>query len=139
MPTMNTVVFYEKPGCKGNARQKALLEAAGFTLDVYSLLATPWTAASLRPFFGARAVPEWFNRTAPAIKRGDLNPDDLSEPEALSAMLADPLLIRRPLIEYGGKKVCGFDNFVQRDVLGLGAPATGFEACQSLAPGERCD
>lgn len=29
---MAHLVFYEKPGCAGNARQKALLRAAGHTL-----------------------------------------------------------------------------------------------------------
>ncbi len=45
---MKTLIFYEKPGCIGNARQKALLEQEGFALDVRSLLATPWTPDTLR-------------------------------------------------------------------------------------------
>lgn len=36
---MKTLTFYEKPGCIGNARQKAMLEAEGFVLNVRSILA----------------------------------------------------------------------------------------------------
>ena len=37
---MADVIFWEKPGCAGNARQKALLAAAGHRLKVRDLLAT---------------------------------------------------------------------------------------------------
>ena len=47
---MKTVIFYEKPGCKGNARQKALPEAAGFTHDALGLDAAGFEACqSLAP------------------------------------------------------------------------------------------
>jgi nitrogenase-associated protein len=57
---MARVVFWEKPGCAGNARQKALLFASGHKLDVRNLLTEPWDAARLRSFFGARPVANWF-------------------------------------------------------------------------------
>jgi len=136
---MKKVIFYEKPGCKGNARQKALLEEAGFELEVRSLPDTAWTAEELRLFFGARPVSEWFNRTAPAVKSGEIDPDAMDEAAALAAMVANPLLVRRPLLVYNGKKVCGFDNYVQHEVLGLAVPAEGYEKCQSVAKSERCD
>ncbi len=42
------LTFYEKPGCVGNARQKAVLLAAGHTLDVKDLLNAPHTKEDLR-------------------------------------------------------------------------------------------
>jgi nitrogenase-associated protein len=136
---MKRLTFYEKPGCKGNALQKAFLERAGFALEVKSLLVEPWTQATLRPFFGARPVADWFNRTAPAIKTGRVLPDEISEDAALAAMVADPLLIRRPLIVFHGIKMCGFDKFVLCDVLGLPPAGAPLEACQSVGPNTRCD
>lgn len=106
---MTELVFYEKPGCTGNARQKALLIAAGHRVEVRNLLATPWTAQSLRPFFGRRPVAEWFNPMAPAVRDGLIDPAGMSEAEALAAMLASPLLIRRPLIQVGDECRAGFD------------------------------
>jgi arsenate reductase-like glutaredoxin family protein len=55
----DTVTFYEKPGCAGNARQKEILRQAGLRLEVRNLLAEPWTPERLRPFFGERPVGDW--------------------------------------------------------------------------------
>ena len=55
---MTSIVFYEKPGCAGNRRQKQLLQAAGFELQVRDLLAEPWSREQLRGFFAGRPVAE---------------------------------------------------------------------------------
>ena len=65
---MAHVTFWAKPGCAGNARQIALLRKSGHTLEVRNLSAEPWTTDRLRGFFGATAVADWFNRSAPMIK-----------------------------------------------------------------------
>jgi nitrogenase-associated protein len=106
---MTAVVFYEKPGCATNSRQKQLLRAAGIDLQVRSLLDEPWSAERLQPFFAGRPVVEWFNRAAPAIKSGALDPRQLSGEQAMALLLADPLLIRRPLIQLGAAHLVGFD------------------------------
>jgi nitrogenase-associated protein len=100
---MAKVIFYEKPGCGGNARQKALLVSSGHEFDVRNLLAEPWTAERLQPFFGSRPVAEWFNASAPRVKSGEIDPGALSPEAALALMLADPILIRRPLLKVGGR------------------------------------
>jgi nitrogenase-associated protein len=103
------IIFWEKPGCAGNARQRALLLASGHTLNVKNLLIEAWDAERLRSFFGERPVAEWFNRSSPRVKSGEVTPDALNEDEALGLMLADPLLIRRPLLEANGRREAGFD------------------------------
>ncbi|MHB8322647.1 MAG: ADP-ribosylglycohydrolase family protein, partial [Acidithiobacillus sp.] len=104
------VLFYEKPGCANNARQKALLTAAGCVLEVHDLLQTTWTAETLRPYFADRPVAEWFNPASPRVKSGEIVPEAFTEAGALAAMLLDPLLIRRPLMEAGGAKIAGFSE-----------------------------
>ncbi|PWC54582.1 ArsC/Spx/MgsR family protein [Azospirillum sp. TSO22-1] len=127
---MAEVVFYEKPGCVGNARQKKLLEEAGHRLIVRDLLSTVWTDQTLRPFFGERPVAEWFNRSAPAVKSGAVNPDALGEDEALALLLADPLLIRRPLMRVGDRRACGFDADAVDAWIGLARkPGGNIEGC----------
>lgn len=106
---MAHIVFWEKPGCAGNARQEALLKQSGHTLDVRNLLAEPWDAERLRGFFGDRPVSEWFNRSSPRVKSGEIVPEAVSESEALALMLAEPLLIRRPLMEANGRREAGFE------------------------------
>jgi nitrogenase-associated protein len=106
---MATIVFYEKPGCATNARQRQMLRAAGHEVVVRNLLAEPWTAARLREFFSRLPVADWLNRAAPRIKSGEIDPSTLSDQTALELMLADPLLIRRPLLEVGSMRIAGFD------------------------------
>ncbi|MGD8909398.1 MAG: ArsC/Spx/MgsR family protein [Chromatiales bacterium] len=105
---MSKLVFYEKPGCVGNGMQKTLLRNQGIVFEVRDLLSHPWTAESLRTFFGATAVEHWFNSSAPRVKAGQIPIDSLSESEALELMLQDPLLIRRPLLELGLVRQSGF-------------------------------
>lgn len=104
-----TVTFWEKPGCKGNARQKALLLASGYKLDVKSLPDEAWTAERLQDFFAGKQVADWFNRSSPRIKSGEIIPEMVTRDGALNMMIADPLLIRRPLMEFKGKRCAGFD------------------------------
>jgi len=127
------IVFYEKPGCSNNTRQKALLEAAGHDLDVRNLLVAPWTAEQLRSFFGDRPVAEWFNKAAPQIKSGSVNPQTLNADEAIALMLAEPILIRRPLIEAAGQRRVGFDPAEMEAWVGLQAPrvqGVDLESCR---------
>ncbi|MEM1130153.1 MAG: hypothetical protein AAGH83_06480 [Pseudomonadota bacterium] len=120
---MVEITFYEKPGCLANRRQKALLRESGHRLEVRDLLVEPWTPATLRPFFGALPVRDWFNPSAPAVKSGAVRPGAVSEHAALAAMCADPLLIRRPLMAVGETRRAGFDAGAVAAWVGLSDPA----------------
>jgi len=128
---MAEVIFYEKPGCAGNARQRKLLADAGHTVHARDLLSEPWTAESLRPFFGDRPVADWFNRGAPSIKAGEVDPDAQDETSAMALMLKTPLLIRRPLMRVGDRRDCGFEAERVDAWVGLapGAPDGRLEGC----------
>jgi nitrogenase-associated protein len=116
---MSSVLLYEKPGCLSNGKQKALLASLGHHLTVRNLLAEPWSAERLRPFFGDSPVCDWFNPTAPRVKQGDVVPELLDETTALAMMVEDPLLIRRPLIECEHGRGCGFEPGPLLDALGV--------------------
>ena len=109
---MAHIVFYDKPGCGGNAKQKALLLASNHDLEVRNLLTTPWSAEELRPYFGDKPVDQWFNQASPRIKSGEIDPRGLTERDALALMIEDPLLIRRPLMRVGARREAGFDQAV---------------------------
>lgn len=130
---MVTVVFYEKPGCKGNLRQKTLLAAAGHTVQAKNLKAETWTKKRLFDFLAALPVAQWFNPSAPAVKSGEIVPAALSADEALALLLANPLLIRRPLLEVGDERRVGFDAGEIERWIGLNGatlPEGDLEACQ---------
>lgn len=137
---MATVIFYEKPGCSGNARQKALLEAAGHTVIARDLLTKPWTRLELLSFFAGLPVAEWFNRNAPAVKSGEIVPEECDEATALALLQKHPLLIRRPLLEVEGERRAGFDLAAIDAWIGLGAslPKEDLEACRHGQEGHVC-
>ena len=105
---MAQVIFYEKPGCMNNTRQKALLNASGHEVLAKNLLTEPWNSERLSLFFKNYPILEWFNRAAPRIKSGEVVPETLTAEQALTLMLADPLLIRRPLMQVGADYRIGF-------------------------------
>lgn len=122
---MTNIIFYEKPGCATNMRQKLLLAEAGHTVIARSLLTEAWTTARLRAFFGDIPVSAWFNQAAPAVKSGNVNPLAVDAASALDLMLTDPLLIRRPLLEIGDQRCAGFEPAQLSARLGLHLGADG--------------
>ena len=86
-----------------------------------NLLAEDWAGKpeQLREFFGDKPVSEWFNRSAPAIKQGLIDPETLDADQAIALMLAEPLLIRRPLMQVGQQKMAGFDEQQVHRWIGL--------------------
>ena len=127
---MSTVIFYEKPGCINNTRQRKLLVAAGHQVVALNLLTERWQPERLRPFFGKLAVRNWFNNNAPAIKQGEIEPENLTEQEALALMVKNPILIRRPLMQVGDSLMAGFDQYAVDNWIGL-KEATTYQAMAS--------
>lgn len=113
---MNTIVFYEKTGCVGNLQQKDFLCSwlhehkydNDYRLEVRDLLNTQWTANELRSFFANKPVKQWFNQSAPKVKSGEININQLDEQQAISLMLTDPILICRPLLQFDSVRQSGF-------------------------------
>jgi nitrogenase-associated protein len=137
---MATVVFYEKPGCSSNTRQKVWLAASGHTVLAKNLLIEKWSVERLRPFFGDLPVAQWFNPSAPSIKSGEVKPDALDAETALDMMVAEPLLIRRPLMEVDGVFRAGFDADAVRAWIGLNdeKPESDLEVCSKGHAAQPC-
>ena len=133
------IYFYEKPGCINNTKQKRLLEQHGHRVEAFSLLEQQWKPATLRLFFDNMPVTEWFNAAAPRIKNGEINPESFDEKSALEAMLKDPLLIRRPLIDAEGELACGFDNPLVKALLGDSTDISNLLSCPNASKDNKCD
>jgi nitrogenase-associated protein len=133
---MTHLVFYEKPGCGGNARQRAALQAAGHTLERRNLLTAHWTRENLLAFLSPLPVADWFNRAAPRIKNGEVVPEGLDIESALALLIAEPLLMRRPLMlnAADGSHHVGFDTAAVTAWIGLEPSAqrpASLEGCSS--------
>lgn len=122
---MADIIFWEKPGCQGNARQKEILRASGHQLQVRDLLTEPWTAQELARFFGDRPVAEWFNPSNPRIKSGEVDPAAIAPEDALQMMVAEPLLIVRPLMQVGQERLAGFEVQQVHNWIGLALDSVG--------------
>ncbi len=122
---MATIMFWEKTGCQGNARQKEILKASGHELDVRDLLNEPWNEESLALFFGDRPVEEWFNPAHPRVKAGEVVPSAFEREEALRLMVAEPLFIVRPLMQVGNERLAGFDVAQVHNWIGLALDSIG--------------
>jgi len=122
---MARITFWEKPGCKGNSRQKEILLASGHQLEVRNLLTEKWDQTTLAAFFGKRPLAEWFNPSNPLVKSGEVRPAEISAEEALEMMVAEPLLIVRPLMQVGQERLAGFDVQQVHNWIGLALDAVG--------------
>ena len=122
---MADIIFWEKPGCKGNSKQKEILLASGHQLEVRNLLTENWNEATLAKFFGARPVAEWFNMTNPQIKTGEIDPQQVNAEQALKMMVNEPLLIVRPLMQFGEQRLAGFDVMQVHNWIGLKLESIG--------------
>ena len=128
---MADVIFYEKTGCAGNARQKALLIAAGHQVESRDLRQHFWSNLRLLEFLADLPVAQWFNPSAPAIKSGEIVPDEFDQRTALAVLRNNPLLIRRPLLQVGDERRVGFDAATIDAWIGLpDFPSGDLEACR---------
>jgi len=135
---MTQLLFFEKPGCATNARQKQVLRDAGVEFEARSLLTQPWTKQQLLAFFGALPVAQWFNRAAPRVKSGEIDPETIDADAAIACMLAEPLLIRRPLLQRGDWRAVGFDWAVIAAQLGIATASASAAAAMANGVLEGC-
>jgi nitrogenase-associated protein len=133
---MVQVVFYEKPGCINNTRQKKILRHSGHNVIAIDLIKHEWDHNELLSYFSALPVSDWFNKSAPEIKSGKINPEKLSRQQALEFILEDPILIRRPLLKVGNQYRVGFDFEEIDQWIGLkvkaGEDAADLETCSRI-------
>ncbi|MBU0681249.1 MAG: nitrogenase-associated protein [Proteobacteria bacterium] len=107
---MAEIIFFEKPGCINGDKQKAILRAAGHSLSCIDILKYPWSPEKLLIFVAGKEPSEMINSTAPAVKKGEVVHERLFFDEALNLMVANPILIKRPLIAVNGLSIQGFTD-----------------------------
>lgn len=122
---MPALIFFEKPGCKGNANQQRLLKREGVDFLKRDLLSEHWSPEALRPFFDGMSVCDWFNPSSPRVTSGEVRIREVAEQEALALMIEDPLLIRRPLLQTGDLRQAGFEQGPVLDAIGVVVDGVG--------------
>ncbi len=129
---MANIIFYEKPGCINGEKQKAILRAAGHSLNCRDILNFPWKREKLLAFVMGKNPAEMMNHTAPAIKSGEIVPKQLTFNEAVGMMLQNPILIKRPLVEVNGMNIQGFMDVRLKPYLGDWDDSVDVVTCPNL-------
>jgi arsenate reductase len=94
------ITIYHNPDCGTSRNTLAMIRAAGFEPHVIEYLKTPPDRATLQALLAQMGL------SAHALLRGkgtpfqalNLGRSDLTEAEAVDAMLAHPILINRPIV-----------------------------------------
>ena len=106
---MATIVFYGNPQSDENLEQSNWLSTRGHEVDVRDLTQEAWSVSSLRPYFGAKPIREWFNPNAPRVKQGEINLENITPQQALVMLILEPELINAPLMRIGSHCEAGFN------------------------------
>ena len=97
---------------------KAELSQAGIEFDERDFFAEPFTEDELRVVIGTRPVSDFFSWRSPSFRKMGLDRDSLSDDKLLELMVAEPRLIRRPLIlTSDGNLIVGSDKKAMADLL----------------------
>lgn len=129
---MAKIVFYEKPGCINGEKQKTILRSQGHELECRNILEENWSEESLMKFIKTKQPSQFMNHTAPAVKKGEVVPADLSVEEAVRMMIDEPILIKRPLIMVDGRYIQAFDNPELKTYLGTWDGTEDVITCPNL-------
>ena len=94
------VVIHHNPACGTSRNVVEIVRAAGYAPEIVEYLEAGWTRPQLLALFAAAGLtPRAALREtkSPAAELGLLEPD-VPDPMLLEAMLADPVLVNRPLV-----------------------------------------
>lgn len=94
------VVIHHNPACGTSRNVVAIVEAAGYSPVIIDYLKTGWTRPQLLGLFAAAGLtPRQALREtkSPAAALGLLEPG-VSDEQLIEAMLAEPVLVNRPLV-----------------------------------------
>ena len=104
-----SVTIYHNPRCSKSRQTLALLEERGADPQVIEYLRTPPTAAELKALLkklGMRPRDLMRRNEAPYNELG-LGDDSLSDDALIEAMVANPILIERPVVVKDGRAAIG--------------------------------
>ncbi len=106
---MSEVTIYHNPRCSKSRQTLALLEANGVTPNIVLYLENPPDAAALKHILTLlKLTPGDLLRTREsAYEALNLGNPARSDDELIAAMLANPILIERPIVVKGSRAAIG--------------------------------
>jgi arsenate reductase len=103
------VTIYHNPRCSKSRQTLALLEERGVTPTIVAYLETPPDVAVLKGLLKklGLAPRELMRRKEAAYKENGLDDTGLSDDDLIAGMVANPILIERPIVVNGAKAALG--------------------------------
>ena len=79
----------------------------GVSLDERDFFKDPFSEQEIRELAQDVGVPQIFARRSPSLKQMGLADQELTDEKKVELMLQEPRLVRRPLVNLGGKLLVG--------------------------------
>jgi arsenate reductase len=105
-----TVQFLHKPTCATCRKARHFLEKRGYHLNFRDLTKNKLTAAELEKLIGKHDHEEFLNPRSEIYRENEMKENPPSRRAAISMMVKNPDLIRRPVVVAGGRVVIGYDE-----------------------------
>jgi Spx/MgsR family transcriptional regulator len=114
-----SIEFYGIPNCDTVKKARAWLEANGVAYTFHDYKKEGADPARLRQWIAAKGWEAVVNRRGTAFRKLDpAQTADLDAEKAVPLMRAHPSTIKRPVVEYPGGLLVGFDQDEWRAALG---------------------
>jgi arsenate reductase len=104
-----TVTIYHNPRCSKSRQTLALLEERGIAPRIVDYLKTPPSAAELKGILKTLGLRprDLMRKGEPRYAELGLKDRDLDDDALIALMVANPILIERPIVVSGGKAAIG--------------------------------
>jgi arsenate reductase len=112
------IVMYGIRNCDTIKKARAWLEARGTIYDFHDYKAAGIDEGRLRAWAGELGWEKLLNRAGTTFRKlPDADKEGLDADKAVALMLALPSMIKRPLLDLGGRRLLGFDPAAWRAAL----------------------
>jgi arsenate reductase len=104
-----TVTIYHNPRCSKSRRTLALLEESGIAPRIVEYLENPPSTAELKAILKALGLKprDLMRKSEPLYAELGLRDDDFDDDALIALMVANPILIERPIVVSGNKAAIG--------------------------------
>jgi len=114
-----TVTMYGIKNCDTIKKARAWLEARGIPYEFHDYKVAGIDEGRLRAWAAELGWERLLNRAGTTFRKlPDADKEGLDEGKAVALMLAQPSMIRRPVLDLGDRRLAGFGEDAYRDAFG---------------------
>jgi arsenate reductase (glutaredoxin) len=105
------MILYGIRNCDTVRKARAWLDARGAAYDFHDYKVAGIDSGRLRAWAAELGWETLLNRSGTTFRKlPEADKADLDEDKAIALMLSQPSMIRRPLLDLGGRRLLGFDD-----------------------------